>query len=330
MHSALDQGSLDDLDAMRDPRTALALLAASCRQLEGLAALSLVDASRQYQQAVSVVHDICDALAKCEAAGTADADIRGVLAAARDIHGRSPFVKRLQEWPRGYTGDFETIEWLWCGDTRAPAGTLAHAIETYALTAAIAQQHRNKVTFQAGCMAQAFATARPCRILSIGCGSSPDLRSIIHHVPASAAIVLCDSDPDALAYSRQMLQPIAERCRFVHGMVPRVLRRVRESGPFDLILAGGLFDYLSDRFIARTLADAWNTLLSPGGRIVFTNIAKGNPFRAWIEYLGDWKLTERSESDIAAICRAAGVPAPPQLVRDATSLAIVATLRKED
>jgi hypothetical protein len=91
----------------------------------------------------------------------------------------------------------------------------------------------------------------------------------------------------------------------------------------------GRVSRLSDRFIARTLADAWNALLSPAGRIVFTNIATGNPYRVWIEYLADWKLIERSEDDIIGICRLAGIPAEPRMIRDATSLAIVATLKKD-
>jgi extracellular factor (EF) 3-hydroxypalmitic acid methyl ester biosynthesis protein len=312
----------------KDPAEALTVLASACQQLEQLARFALVSSTRQYHRSVSIVHDICDALTYCEGAGVSEADIRAVVKPAREIHGASPFVARLQEWPRGYAGDFETIEWLWRGDNRAPTGTLAHAIESYALNAAISQQHRNKVSFQAACMLQAFVTAKPCHILSIGCGSSPDLRTVIDQVPSSATIVLCDSDRDALSYSRAKLNSIANRCHLAHGMVPRVLRRVREFGPYDLVLAGGLFDYLSNRFIARTLADAW-TMLAPGGRIVFTNIATGNPFRVWIEYMGSWKLIERSEEDIAGICRTAGVPAPV-MVRDATSLAIVATVTRDD
>ena len=312
-----------DHERENDPGTALARLSYACQQLEGLAGTGLIG-PRHYHRLVSIVHDLCDALTHCEAAGVPDADIRAMVASARDIHGASPFVTRLQQWPRGYPGDFETIEWLCRGENRAPAGTLAHAIESYALNSPISQQHRNKVSFQAACMLQAFAGPRPCRILSIGCGSSPDLRAVIDQVPASATVVLCDSDPDALAFSRGMLEPIADRCRFVHGMVPRVLRRVRDEGPFDLILAGGLFDYLSDRFIARTLSDA-HAMLAPAGRIVFTNIARGNPFRVWIEYMGDWTLIERAEDDLARICETAGLPAPV-LVRDATSLAIVATV----
>ena len=68
--------------------------------------------------------------------------------------------------------------------------------------------------------------------------------------------------------------------------------------------------------------------MRPAGRIVFTNIATGNPYRVWIGYLGEWKLIERSEADIAALCRAAAVPVAPRTIRDATSLAIVATLSK--
>ena len=41
----------------------------------------------------------------------------------------------------------------------------------------------------------------------------------------------------------------------------------------------------------------------------FTNIAAGNPYRCLIEYMGDWFLIERSESDLLRLCSAANVPA---------------------
>ena len=34
-------------------------------------------------------------------------------------------------------------------------------------------------------------------------------------------------------------------------------------------------------------------MLAAADQIVFTNIAAGNPFRVWIEYMGNWKLIER-------------------------------------
>jgi SAM-dependent methyltransferase len=284
----------------------------------------------KFHRVVAAIHDICDALFDAELSGVAPAQLRDTVAPARQIHGQSPFIRRLQEWPRGYPGDFETIERLWQADNLAEPGSIAHAFETYALSSSIAQQHRNKVAMQTAAIRDAMAGGRRCRLLSIGCGSCPDLRSTLNDVTDRSEFVLCDSDADALSYSRAWLHPIADRCHFVHGMVPRVLRRVNGHKPYDLILAGGLFDYLSDRFIVRTLEESWHQLLAPGGRMLFTNIARGNPFRVWLEYLANWRLIERSEEEILGLCEAAGIPNEPLLIRDATGLAIVAELRKPD
>jgi hypothetical protein len=310
------------------PRSELRQLRAACARLESLPETGARTGLRQLHRVISLIHDICDALSEAEEAGIDHAVLRDTVAGARAMHGQSPFLKRLQDWPRGYAGDFETIEWLWRGENRASPGSVGYAFEAYALSAAIAQQHRNKVTLQAASIRHAMRANPRSRVLSIGCGSCPDVRSVVDQAAPAARFTLCDSDPEALAYSRAALAPIRDQCEFVHGLVPRVLRRVRRGGPFSVILAGGLFDYLSDRFIVRTLHDAWHDLLAPGGSIVFTNIGSGNPFRVWMEYLANWRLLERSEQDVVRLCREADIPVEPALSRDGTGLAIIATLRK--
>src|SRR5688572_20391887 len=94
---------LESLHETNDPPTALRLLSNACRQLDDLARLG-GSGTRQYHRSVSIIHDICAALASCEAAGVPPAEIRAAAARARDIHGASPFVTRLQQWPRGYPG----------------------------------------------------------------------------------------------------------------------------------------------------------------------------------------------------------------------------------
>ena len=306
---------------------ALETLASATSRFARLEAHPPDDPAVAFHRVIAVVHDLCTAVSDAEAAGCTHEELRDATATARALHGASPFVKRLQDWPRGYPGDFETIEWLCRSVNRAPAGTFAAALESYALTSAIAQQHRNKVQFQADCIRDAMLRNPECRVLSLACGSSPDIRAIVPLAGPRASFVLCDGDEGALEFSRRQLAPIAAQCEFVQGMVPRVLGRVAKHGPFDLVYAGGLFDYLPDRLAVRTLAIAHRTLLAPGGRLVFTNIAQGNPFRVWLEYLANWTLIERSEAGVRRLCADADFD-PPAVERDATGLALLITAAK--
>lgn len=305
----------------------LSELERACRRMQGLAARPAIDPSQVFHAAISAIHGICEALIGCEQAGVPPEELRELLIPIREIHARSPFMRRLQEWPRSYAGDFETIEWL-CRAENCAQGPFARALEQYALTSAIAQQHRNKVAFQAMSMLEAQQRHWPCRVLSLACGSSPDVRSIAQHVRPSTTFVLCDADPGALEFSHTQLASIAEQCVLVQGRVPFALRSVRKHGPFHLIVAGGLFDYLPNNVVERTLALACESLLAEGGRLVFTNLAKGNPFRVWLEYVADWPLLERSEEDLLNLAEGAGLRPSMTLARDATGLAILASVSR--
>jgi hypothetical protein len=95
-------------------------------------------------------------------------------------------------------------------------------------------------------------------------------------------------------------------------------------GEFDLVLAGGLFDYLEDRHAIHLIRTIYHRQLRDGGTFFFTNIARGNPFRCLIEYMGDWSLLERSEEDILQLCRQAGVPSESVTMRmDESGLALL-------
>jgi extracellular factor (EF) 3-hydroxypalmitic acid methyl ester biosynthesis protein len=269
---------------------------------------------------IGIVHRLLDALLSAEQAGLERASILPLLGPARALHAESSFLRRLQDWPRGYAGDFETIE-LMCDAQVSATDPLVRSLEWYAMNAPVAQQHRNKVEQQAALIAEIVKTRENPEILLVGCGGCRDLRSL--EPPSlleSARFTLNDSDPEAIEFARSRLPARGFRCQVEVGNALRVVPRLARKSRYDLIIAGGIFDYLPDSAATLLLRHGYHAL-APGGVLFFTNIARGNPYRPWIEYLVDWRLIERSAEDLGRLLDAADVPSTSvTFTRDLTGL----------
>ena len=228
---------------------------------------------------IALMHRLCAIIEEALAAGHSRTTVWQLVAPARAVHARSAFIRRLQSWPRGYPGDFETVEWLADPRPRCADTDPVYWVEWYALNCAIAQQHRNKLGWQH----KLVKLSGNQRILNIGCGGCADV-AIDPTIVAGADIVLLDSDPDALALARSRLE-MAASVKCLARDVIRGLNELVRLGPYGLIVCGGLFDYLSDAVISRLLRTLHQRALAPGGKIAFTNISSSNEFRIWIEFL---------------------------------------------
>ncbi len=290
----------------------------------------ITDGSSQvYHKVVACMHDLCFHILEAEKNGASRAKIETIIKPARDIHGRSVFVKRLQDWPRNYPGDFETIEYICNPENKSLYGKIEYYIEEYALNSALAQQHRNKVQRQSDIILDALLNSgTPQKILSVGCGGCRDILKIkkyISNVPCD--MVLHDVDSDALELSKNRLNNLRGTLHFVHGNFLQSLREIEKLGPFDLILAGGLFDYISDKHISFFLKHALKTLLNRKSTLFFTNIKKDNPYQVWQEYMADWKLVYRSEDDIIKLLTTAGFSTGAiKIEKDETGLTFLVTV----
>jgi hypothetical protein len=257
-------------------------------------------------------------------------DILGILEPARELHAQSPFITRLQTWPRGYPGDFETIEYICENAIRACPNTAGFYLEYQALNTVAAQQHRNKIQWQSECIQQVVFLEQKAHILSIACGSSRDIRGIQKLLEKTDAFFLLnDADSDALQYSLCHLESILPKIKLIPGDVFKSIRSFQAYKPYHQILAGGLFDYLTDRQI-EWLIPKLIDLLHLGGSVCFTNIANGNPDRVWIEYLANWHITERGEADIERLvhnsCDLGKIDLSVE--RDSTGLTLLVKLKK--
>jgi extracellular factor (EF) 3-hydroxypalmitic acid methyl ester biosynthesis protein len=254
------------------------------------------------------------------------AEIIDVLGNIRAIAAGSPFIERAQRWPRGYPGDFETIDYMLAAENKVAATSgFAYYIEDFFLQSDICEQHRNKVARQAALVQETLDKNPTAKIISIGCGTSEDLfRSLSQIELSPCQITLVDIDEQALHYSKRRLESISSKLEIIHGNIYKVIRRL--TSRYDLILVGGVFDYLKDNVIAVILKELVNRMKKEG-TLFFTNIASGNPYRISMEYLSDWILIERNENDIARIMQSAAVTHSYTMERDATGLTYMVTIR---
>lgn len=262
-----------------------------------------------FHEVVAAMHAVCSCIAAAERATCDAAAIRDASWPAHQAHAQSPFVRRLQTWPRGYPGDFETIEYLLSQRVQVPCSTFGYWVEYYALGTLIAQQHRNKVAAQGRELARVLSSCpRTPRILVIAAGSSPDLALVEGLIrDRECRVVLNDGDQEALAFSQNRLAAVAHLLHPVHGNAITSAAKLASLGPFDLVLAGGLLDYFPDRLACLLIRSVWRRLLAPGGRFYFTNIGQ-NPYRVWMEYMANWRLIERSDAELNQLVTSACGP----------------------
>lgn len=229
------------------------------------------------------------------------------LAEIRKIIRDSPFLQKIQDWPRGYQGDFEAIEYLYVGSNTASKNSPAYYAEEFTLRGYIVEQHKNKVIYQSELITNSILSIEGnTKILSIGSGGNIDVALSLPQIKdKDFTLVLNDMDNDAIEFSKKRLHEISDKCHFINENILRA-KEISTFAPYDLVITGGVFDYLKDRAIILLMKNFKTSLLTKGGRFFFTNIKSPNKARIAIEYFASWYLIERSEEDIIRLCTAAG------------------------
>jgi len=299
------------------------------RSLEEAAHRFWGDCAAGREVAMRLLKRFSETAAALESRGWSAEGIREHLAASRRVFASSAFMRRCQDWPRGYAGDFETIEYLVAGANHSRPGTLGWHIEEILLHSPVVQQHRNKLNYQSLEIASTLMRSKAARVLSIACGGCLDWIPILPQLNDFAGeIVLNDVEAAALQLAERRLRSATTRYRITPGNIIRLAKRLANCPPFDLIVAGGLFDYLPNTAIVVLLRELQD-LLTAGGILLFTNIAEDNPWRHLMEYGSNWNLNGRSEDRVLEICRQAGIPrCIVTIKREPTRLTLITTVAR--
>lgn len=217
----------------------------------------------------------------------------------------------LTQWsfskPRGYSGDAQLLDYIYCdphvAESVANASEIGKAL--YAHTQNVpscvaARERRDLLTRYVDEIAA--KTGPETEILAIAAGHLREAnRSVALAEGRLKRWVALDQDPQSVGLIARDFQGTAIEA--IDGSVRTVLTRGKKLGRFDFIYASGLYDYLQHN-VAVKLTKTCLEMLKPNGTFLFANYAEENPDAGYRETFMDWVLLLRSEVDMWNIVNA--------------------------
>lgn len=216
----------------------------------------------------------------------------------------SAVAERGYRKPRGYAGDFWTIELLYRNE---PGGStaLARMMDRCFLQIPASRALRNRRGLMAEEIGRALraAAGRPARVTSLACGPAREVFDVFADLedPRALEVTLLDIDLQALAFVAERARDVAvdRQVRFVSENLVRLAvgKAQTDIGEQDLIYSIGLIDYFGDDLVVR-LMNLIHTMLRPGGRVVLGNFHPRHQSKELMDHVLDWELVHRTEEDM--------------------------------
>lgn len=224
----------------------------------------------------------------------------------------SPFLFRTYTKPLGYAGDYEMVNMM----LRNPyegSSAFAKLLNFALLNTEPVVAHRNRIEFlmdrlRSECVRR--VNRGKTRIFNLACGPAMEVQRFLRECEESdlAEIDLLDFNSETLEYTRERMQEARmnggreTQIRYFQRSVHQLLRAATQGGEeeftnYDVVYCAGLFDYLSQR-VCKRLVELFCTMVRPGGIVIVTNVATSNPRKAWMEYVMEWNLIYRDESEM--------------------------------
>jgi len=229
----------------------------------------------------------------------------------------SPFLNRTFTKPLGYAGDYEMVNMI-IRDPLQGDSLYAKIVNFWFLQQPPAKAHRNRIEYLANnivmTVARTTVEGRSAKFLNLGCGPAQEVQKILRecHLADYTEFTLMDFSPETLANTEAILGRIVQErelkteIQIVNKSVNQILKeaakqtKLRAHQQFDLVYCAGLFDYLTDP-VCRELTKALYNYVSPGGMLITTNVDASNPRRLTMDYVMEWHLIYRHQSELMAL-----------------------------
>jgi hypothetical protein len=234
----------------------------------------------------------------------------------------STIVDRSFSKPRGYAGDYFTIEMIYRNEPKGH-GRLGPYIDRWFLDRPAGRAVRNRRGLLAATIeerAARWAGPGSMPVTTLASGPARELFDVFAAQPDANILATCiDIDNEALAFAANLAaeKKVADRMHFARENVVRLAQgKVKMTlPPQNLIYSIGLIDYLQDDLVVALIDWAFDHLL-PGGTLVVGNFDSSNPDKILMDHILEWPLIHRSSEalqDLFARSRFGGAAVRVQL-----------------
>src|SRR6185436_9310247 len=205
-------------------------------------------------------------------------------------------AERFYSKPRGYAGDYFTIELIYRNEPKG-IGRIGPLLDECFLALPGSQAARNRRDLLANEILATCAAypTRQVNVTSLACGPAREIFDVFERLKESSRLSVTgvDIDQEALELLRVRCVEygLSDRVTGVHGNLIYMAtgRQDLAVPPQDLIYSIGLIDYFDDEFVVKLMYWIYD-LLRPGGRVILGNFHPRNPDKAGMDYVMDWRL----------------------------------------
>jgi extracellular factor (EF) 3-hydroxypalmitic acid methyl ester biosynthesis protein len=247
----------------------------------------------------------------------------------------SRLIDRSYAKPRGYAGDYLTIEMVY-KDRAAGVRRLGSYIDRWFLDIPASCAVKNRRRLLADTIAGLARTngGAALHVTSIASGPARELFDVLaaDRDGIDLHATCLDVDAEALAYTSAAAShaQVSDRFRFVHANAVKVAlgRDNVELGEQDLMYSVGLIDYLRDDLVV-ALLDWIHDRLRPGGTVIVGNFDVANPDKAFMDHLLEWRLIHRTSAELEALFRRSKfADTPLKVCTEATGINLFASTQR--
>lgn len=256
---------------------------------------------------------------------------------------QGPLFERSLAKPRGYAGDYVTMTYIYNRQFEG-SSLFGQFIHQAGCQHDVCQAVRNRKDLLREIIKDIVTqpeTEHQPRIASIGSGPAQEFYEVLQTMETDNApfrVVLFDADDEALNYCFPRLTDMIRQrglgevadITMLFDSIAHLLfddSVFRGTGPFDLLLCAGLFDYLESKK-GQMLAAKLYSQLAPGGTLIIGNMTPINPSRWAMEHMAEWYLIYRNQDELMALLDKLPDDAEVDVLREPLGVNLFLKIRK--